>query len=70
MPIKFKSLLRNKLHPNIDQWNEMTERHKSSAIPYMQRLLNERERNKMKILKQVDNFSMPVNNGTLYAPHH
>ena len=48
----------------------LTERHKLSAIPYMQRLLNEKERNKMNILKQIDSFSMPVNNGTLYAPHH
>ena len=43
----------------------LTERHKSSAIPYMQRLLNESERSRMKILKQIDNFSMPVNNGIL-----
>ena len=48
----------------------LTERHKFSAIPYMQRLLNEKERNKMNILKQIDNLPMPVNNGTLYAPHH
>ena len=48
----------------------LTERHKLSAIPYMQRLLNEKERNKMNILKQIDSFSMPVTNGTLYAPHH
>ena len=66
-----------KLHNMRKRHNErykvnksMTERYKSSAIPYMQRLLNESERNKIKILRQIDNFSMPVNNGTLYAPHH
>ena len=43
----------------------LTERHKLSAIPYMQRLLNETEREKMKILREIDSFPMPVNNGTL-----
>ena len=50
--------------------NCLTERHKSSAIPYMQRLLNESERKKMEILRQIDNLSMPVNNGTFVKPHH
>ena len=46
-------------------------RHKLSTIPYMQRILNEKEREKMKILRQVDKFSMPVNNSiSLYKPHH
>ena len=48
----------------------MTERYKSSAIPYMQRLLNESERKKIKILRQIDKLSVPVDNDTLYAPHH
>ena len=70
-PLNLKSHKMNKRSYERYRVNRsMTERHKSSAIPYMQRLLNERERNKMKILKQVGNFSMPVNNGTLYAPHH
>ena len=54
---------------NVERYKvskSLTERHKSSAIPYMQRLLNENERSKVTILKQVDKFSMPVNNGTLY----
>ena len=37
-----------------------TERHKKSAIPYMQRLLNRVESEKKKICKQIDNFK-PVN---------
>ena len=52
-------------HEKYKVSKSLTERHKSSAIPYMQRLLNESERKKMKILKQIDEFSMPVNNGTL-----
>ena len=48
----------------------LTERHKSSAIPFMQRMLNEKERDKRNILRQIDNLSMPVNNGSLYKPHH
>ena len=42
-----------------DAW---TERHKMSAIPFMQRLLNNEDRQKKDILRQVDNF-VPVNNG-------
>ena len=37
-----------------------TERHKKSAIPYMQRLLNRVESEKKKICKQIDTFK-PVN---------
>jgi hypothetical protein len=44
-----------------DAW---TERHKMSAIPFMQRLLNNEDRQKKDILRQVDNF-VPVNNGFL-----
>ena len=35
-----------------------------SAIPFMQRLLNNEDRQKKDILRQVDNF-VPVNNGFL-----
>ena len=70
------TLLNVKLHNISKRHNErykvnksLTERYKSSAIPYMQRLLNESERNKIKILRQIDNLPMPVNNGTLNAPH-
>ena len=42
-----------------DAW---TERHRKSAIPFMQRLLNDEDKQKKDILKQVDNF-VPVNNG-------
>ncbi len=44
-----------------DAW---TERHRKSAIPFMQRLLNDEDKQKKDILKQVDNF-VPVNNGLL-----
>ena len=36
-----------------DAW---TERHRKSAIPFMQRLLNDEDKQKKDILKQVDNF--------------
>ena len=71
---KFKKMfpLNEKSHKMRKRNNErfkvnksLTERHKASAIPFMQRLLNEKERDKMKILRQIDNFSMPVNNGSL-----
>ena len=57
--------MRKRNHEKYKVSKSLTERHKSSAIPYMQRLLNESERMKRKILKQIDNFSMPVNNGIL-----
>ena len=41
----------------------LTERYRLSAIPYMQRLLNESDRKKQKTLRQIDN-SMPVNYGS------
>ena len=40
-----------------------TERHKNSALPYMQRMLNDREKQKQKIMKQISYTSLPVNNG-------
>ena len=43
-----------------DTW---TERYRRSAIPYMQRLLNDKERKKQGILRQIRNF-VPVNNGS------
>ena len=43
-----------------DTW---TERYRRSAIPYMQRLLNDKERKKQGILRQISNF-VPVNNGS------
>ena len=71
-PLNVKS--HNMKKRNLERYKvnkSLTERHKLSAIPYMQRLLNEKEREKMKILRQIDNFSMPVNNGiSLYKPHH
>ena len=44
-----------------DAW---TERHRRSAIPYMQRLLNTDDKKKKDTLRQLDNF-IPVNNGFL-----
>ena len=44
-----------------DTW---TERHKKSAIPFMQNLLNNEDKKKKDILKQISNFK-PVNNGFL-----
>ena len=40
----------------------LTERLRRSAIPYMQRLLNEHEKKKNDICRQISNFN-PVNNG-------
>ena len=40
-----------------------TERHRKSAIPNMQRLLNEKEKQKQKIMRQISSTYMPVNNG-------
>jgi hypothetical protein len=70
---KFKSMF-----PRKDQGHRMkkrgsekflirscfTERHKKSAIPYMQRLLNRVETEKRKICKQIENFK-PVNSRSL-----
>ena len=42
-----------------DTW---TERYRNSAITYMQNLLNEEDKKKQKILKQISNLK-PVNNG-------
>ena len=47
-----------------------TERYKLSAIPYMQRLLNESEKKKQEILRQIDDLSVPVNYGLIVKPHH
>ena len=33
--------------------NSFTERHKRSALPYMQRMLNDKESQKQKIMKQI-----------------
>lgn len=44
--------------------NAWTERHKRSAIPFMQKLLNEEDKAKRDILKKIDNF-VPVNNGLI-----
>ena len=44
----------------------MTERFKRSAIPSMQRLLNNEEREKAKIFSKIKN-TVPVNYGSLYA---
>ena len=70
---KFKSMF-----PRKDQGHRMkkrgsekflirscfTERHKKSAIPYMQRLLNRVETEKRKICKQIESFK-PVNSRSL-----
>ena len=42
-----------------------TERYRRSAIPNMQRLLNNSEKEKMEILKKIEN-SVPVNYDFLY----
>ena len=47
----------------------LTERLRRSAIPHMQRLLNEHEGVKRKICKQIDSF-MPVNNGLSVNLYH
>ena len=62
--------MKKRNHERYRVSKSLTERHKLSAIPYMQRLLNESDRKKMKILRKIDNFSMPVNNGILVKPHH
>ena len=49
-----------------DTW---TERYKRSAIPYMVKLFNEKDRKKQGILRQVKNF-VPVNNGSVLVPYH
>ena len=66
---KFKSLFPKKHHiHNMEKRGSerflmkrsFTERHKNSAIPYMQRLLNRVETKKMKLCRQIENFR-PVN---------
>ena len=42
-----------------------TERHRKSAIPHMQRLLNKVETEQRKICKQIDNF-IPVTSRLYY----
>ena len=49
-----------------DAW---TERHRNSAIPFMQKLLNEEDKVKKDMLKKIDNF-VPVNNGFPVIPYH
>ena len=44
-----------------DAW---TERHRRSSIPFMQKLLNNEDKERKNILKQIDSF-VPVNNGFL-----
>ena len=43
----------------------LTERHSVSAIPYMQRLLNQSYKKRQEVLSQIDSLSMPVNHGRL-----
>ena len=66
---KFRSMFprKNQIHNTSKRGNEkfavrrtFTERHKNSAIPYMQRLLNKVETEKRLIFKQIDQF-VPVN---------
>ena len=45
-----------------------TERYKKSAIPFMQRLLNNDVCEKKKIIKKINEI-VPVNNGSFY-PYH
>ena len=68
----FKSMFpkKEKLHSMSKRFQEKflikdtwTERYRRSAIPYMQRLLNDKERKKQGILRQIRNF-VPVNNGS------
>ena len=40
-----------------------TERHRRSALPSMRRILNEKEKKKQKVIKQISSTSVPVNNG-------
>ena len=46
-----------------DAW---TERHRKSAIPFMQKWLNEEDKEKKDTLKKIDNF-VPVNNGFTFS---
>ena len=68
---KFKPMFpkKTKLHCMTKRYQEKfvvkdtwTQRYKRSAIPYMQELLNDEDRRKKDILRQIDNF-VPVNNG-------
>ncbi len=70
---KFKSMFpkKTKLHCMSKRYQEKflvkdtwTERYKRSAIPYMVKLLNKKDRKKQGILRQVKNF-VPVNNGSV-----
>ena len=69
--------LNKKMHNMEKRENErylvtksFTERHRRSALPNMQRILNDKEKQRQKILKQIKCTSMPVNNGLFYVPHH
>ena len=55
--------MRKRGHEKFIVNKSLTERYRLSAIPYMQRLLNESDRKKQKTLRQIDN-SMPVNYGS------
>ena len=66
---KFKSMFpkKHRIHTMEKRTNEnfvmkrsFTERHRKSAIPYMQRLLNRVEMDKKRICNQIDSFE-PVN---------
>ena len=47
----------------------LTERLRRSAIPYMQRLLNEHQRKKRDICRQITSYK-PVNNGSFVNLYH
>ena len=70
---KFKSMFpkKEKLHGMSKRYQEKflvkdtwTERYRKSSIPYMQKLLNDEDRKKQSILRQIENF-VPVNNGSI-----
>ena len=56
--------MRKRNHEKYKVSKSLTERHKSSALPYMQRLLNESERMKRKILKQIQGDRFDCASGT------
>ena len=47
----------------------LTERMRRSAIPYMQRLLNDSGKKKRDLCRKIDNYK-PVNNGSLVNLYH
>ena len=66
---KFRSMfpIKHQVHNMAKRGNEkyivrrtLTERHKNSAIPHMQRLLNKADTEKRKICRQIDKY-VPVN---------